>query len=612
MTTALTHPLEAWTSGFDDAQRDAYEFDGHCAALAGPGSGKTRVLAARVARLLGQRATGPRGVACVTYNNETVREMRKRLALLGSKQDRRLFIGTVHSFCLSCVVAPFSHLFREDLPVKLNVASAGQQRKALELAVGQSKVGSTADAWDLPFQQYRRTHPLRDSKDRTEDPQLALLIETYEALLHQQGLLDFDDMVIIALDLVRRQSFVRAALEARFPFLVVDEYQDLGYPLHAIVRLLMRLTGIEIFAVGDPDQSIYGFAGANPRYLRELASDPNVHCVELKMNYRCAQRIIDGSQVALAPDEPRNFTSARDDTAGELLFLECPEGLAQQASTIASQIIPDLNKAGVQNGQLAILYIDKWDAGVLAKALQAAGIKFAGERDQRYPRTPFTRWLEDVAAWCSLFPHVEDAPGIGDLLTTWTEMKTDARIAIDPELLKERAEFFTRLVQVAEKDMPMAQWLARLDVALGIEDCLVRRTCSPDDLASWKDVVERCKEGQPLCGFTMDDLARCGGRPDTVTLTTLHSSKGLEYQVVIMPGLEQGRLPRFAATSPGALAEPRRVFYVGMTRAKDAVYLLYSGWYENRYGRVFRSGPSQFVLELVSKLHAQPGIVENM
>jgi DNA helicase-2/ATP-dependent DNA helicase PcrA len=537
--------------------------------------------------------------------------MRKRLAQLGYEQDHRLFIGTVHSFCLSCVVAPFGHLFRDDLPIKLTVASTTKQRKTFELAVSQSKVGSTPDSWDLPFQQYRRTHPFRDSKNWKEEPQIALLIETYETLLHREGLLDFDDMAIIALDLLRRRPFVQKALEARFPFLVVDEYQDLGYPLHAIVRLLMRSTTIEIFAVGDPDQSIYGFAGANPKYLRDLASDPAVHQIELKMNYRCAQRIIDGSQVALALDEPHNFISARDDAIGELFFFECPAGLAQQAATIVNQIIPSLNKLGIQNGQIAILYIDKFDAGVLAKALEVAGIKFAGERDLRYPRTPLTRWLEDVAAWCSLYPHVQDTAGIDILLSTWITIKTDAGASVDSALLKEKTEFFSCLAQTARPNMPLAEWLGVLNASLGIRSCLVKRVSVPDDLTVWDDIVNQCIDGHPLSSFTVDDFARCGGRSDTVTLTTLHSSKGLEYQIVIMPGLEQGRLPGWAATSAGALSEARRVFYVGMTRAKDAVYLLYSGWNKNRYGQVFKNGPSKFVLELLYELGIKPSVVQN-
>ncbi len=610
MIIKQTNPLEVWTAGFNDEQRDAYEFDGHCAVLAGPGSGKTKVLVAKVARLLSERADGPRGVASVTYNNEAVRELRKRLAQLGHKQDRRLFIGTVHSFCLSCVVAPFGHLLRDDVPSKLAVATPGQQQKALELAVRRLKIGSTANDWSQPLQEYRRTHPFRDEKSWHEDPQLARLTEAYESILRLQGLLDFDDMVIIALDLIRNHAFVAEAIEARFPFLVVDEYQDLGSPLHSIVKVLMERTTTEIFAVGDPDQSIYGFNGANPAYLRDLADDKRVHRVNLKMNYRCAQQIIDGSQVALAPTEPRNFKSARDDTAGELIFLECREGLAQQASAVANQVIPDLNKRGVQNGQIAILYIDKFDAGVLAKALDDAGVKFAGERDQRYLRTPFTRWLEDVAGWCSSYPQVQDAPDIEDILSVWVDMKTDAGLSVDSAFLLERTQFFEALVSLCGPDTPLTDWFTRLDETLCIEECLAKRAIAPEDLAVWADIRKRCEEGQPLGDFTVDDFARCGGRPDTVTLTTLHSSKGLEYQVVIMPGLEQGRLPGYAATTRDALAEARRVFYVGMTRAKDIVYLLYSGWYENRYGRRYSNGPSRFVSELLAELGVKPELIE--
>jgi DNA helicase-2/ATP-dependent DNA helicase PcrA len=602
MTSTVTTPLDSWIEDFNPKQAEAYGFDGHCAVLAGPGSGKTRVLVAKVARLISEKASGPRGVACVTFNNEAVREMRKRLAQLGLKSGKRLFIGTVHSFCIACVVAPFGHLFREDLRQGLTVAGTHLREQALQQAIDTLGLGGRTTDWQTQFDRYRRTHPLRDSKQWSEDPDMVTLIETYEGLLHSQGLLDYDDMVLIALDLMRHHKFVRSALEARFPFLVVDEYQDLGYPLHLIVRLLMRNTDIEVFAVGDPDQSIYGFAGADPTYLRNLAQDPAVHRVELVMNYRSAQRIIDGSQVALAPEEPRNYKSARDGVDGELFFFECPGGLGQQADLIATQIIPSVQKKGVASGHIAILYIDRWDELVLSKALNDAGIKYAGERDQRYPRTPFTRWLEDVAAWCSLFPETQQGPALDDLFYSFTEMKADAGISVDPGDLSVRTEFFEALTHVAEPDMPLGEWLEQLDSLLDLESCLAARKAHPDDLADWNLIKRRCQDGEALAGFNLDDFARCGGRPDTVTLTTLHSSKGLEYEVVIMPGLEQGRLPGYAATSAGALAEARRVFYVGMTRAKDTIYLLYSGWYKDRYNRIWRNGPSQFVSELQARI----------
>ena len=444
----------------------------------------------------------------------------------------------------------------------------------------------------------------RESERWREDPELSQLVETYEDLLHSQGLLDFDDMVLIALDLIRRKQFVRSALEAKFPFLVVDEYQDLGYPLHLIVRLLMKDTNIEVFAVGDPDQSIYGFAGADPAYLRELSEDPAVHGVQLNMNYRSAQQIIDGSQVALAPEEPRDYRSSRGDVEGALIFRECTEGLDEQARQIAEQIIPTLQEKGVPGGQIAVLYIDSGDQLILSKALDEAGIKYASESDQRYPRTPFTRWLEDVAAWCSLFPNTQQGPQFDDIFRSYTEMSEQAGRPINTANLVACTTFFEALTEIAMSELPFLTWLERIDSLLNLESCLIARKAEPDDLAAWDVIKEHCKEGERLAEFSLDDFARGGGRPDTVTMTTLHSSKGLEYDVVIMPGLEEGRLPRYSAESDAALAEARRVFYVGMTRARNAIYLLYSGWYKNRFGRIFNQGPSRFVEELRAALRS--------
>ena len=590
--------LGQWISSLNAKQLEAYEADGHCAVLAGPGSGKTRVLVAKVARLISQRANGPRGVACITFNNDAVREMRKRLGELGLNPSKRLFVGTVHSFCVACIVAPFGHLFREDLATGLTVATDQQQFQILQEAVTAERINRRVEDLSNEFSVYRRTHPFKDATDWREDPETASLIETYERLLHNRGLIDFDDMVLIALDLIRQHQFVRSALEARFPFLVVDEYQDLGYPLHLMVRSLMNSTGVEVFAVGDPDQSIYGFTGADPKYLREIADYPTVKQVQLGMNYRSAQEIIDNSQVALALNPPRDYESARKDASGELRFVECANGIGEQARTIADSVIPTLEREGVAKGQIAILYIDRTDALVLTRALEDAGIQFAGERDRRYPRTPFTRWLEDVAVWCSLFPETQQGPEFKDIFHWYAEARDAAHDSIGIRNLAGRTDFFEALRSVAERNMPLDQWLCRLNDLLDLDKWLTALPADPGYISNWKEMNENCLEGGSLMAFKLDDFARCGGRADTVTLTTLHSSKGLEYEAVIIPGLEQGRLPGFRATSAGALEEARRVFYVGMTRAKDTVYLLYSGWYENRYGRRFDQGPSQFVREL--------------
>jgi DNA helicase-2/ATP-dependent DNA helicase PcrA len=123
----------------------------------------------------------------------------------------------------------------------------------------------------------------------------------------------------------------------------------------------MENTSIKIFAVGDPDQSIYGFIGADPKYLQELANDPKVKRIDLDVNYRCLQGIIDSSQVVLNSTENKSYKSARKELECEIEFVKCPNGLAEQSKRIAEKIIPTLNKEGINNDEIAVLYIDKWD-----------------------------------------------------------------------------------------------------------------------------------------------------------------------------------------------------------------------------------------------------------
>ena len=590
--------LDGWIRDLNPSQLESYNIDGHCVVLAGPGSGKTRVLVARVARLLTQRARGPRGVACITYSHEAEREMRARLRELGLNPGKRLFVGTVHGFCLACVVAPFARLFCRDLDSDLAVAGKRQQNNAFQTAFADTGLQASGGAWRRKFDAYRRTVFSADNGSLHEEPELTRLVKRYEDILQEQGLLDFDGLVRLALELIRQQEFVRLALEARFPFMVIDEYQDLGYPLHIMARELMRHTQMEVFAVGDVDQSIYGFNGADPRNLLCLAKEPEVHRIDLNINYRSATEIIDGSLIALAPNESRNFVSARAGKIGKLCSLECPKGLNQQAEIIATKLLPSFQQQGTSWDQIAILYIDKLDAPSLKHALDVAGINYAGKGDRRYPRTPFTRWLEDIAAWCSLYPETRDRPRLGELHFEYSKICEQAGLLLNPSPLSARTLFFEALKSLATPDKPLGQWLVELDNSFNLKSLLRRRGSNLDDLEDWKAIEKQCVEDGALSKFRMDDFARCRGRPDTVTLTTLHSSKGLEFEVVIMPGLEQGRIPSFRVRTDEDMAEARRIFYVGMSRAKDSLYFLYSGWYKYGSGQIRSDGPSQFLKEL--------------
>jgi DNA helicase-2/ATP-dependent DNA helicase PcrA len=590
----------------DEKQRGAYLCGDPCVVYAGPGSGKTATLTLKIMRLLNEEIKPPRGLACVTFNNEAVREYKNRLRLLGLPHRPNIFLGTIHSFCLSCVIRPFAKIFRPDLPFPLRVASEDIQFGYLQKAM--DKIGIRRQPYEFraSFDRYRRTHLDRDAKGWQNDEELAEAIETYESLLHTRNYVDFDDLILIALNLIEKQSYIRHCLSARYPWLVIDEYQDLGYPLHRIVVSLLASGSVKVFAVGDPDQSIYGFTGANPKYLQELADREGVIPIRLGLNYRSGQKIIDGAGVILAPDLPRNYRSSKGTAdPGEIYFYMRPGGLEDQAALLARDILPKLINAGYKPKEIAVLYIDRNDAVVLIKVLEEWGIPYAGERDQRYRRTPVTRWIEDMAQW-SCGVRGKEGVLFSEICDFWIGLLKNAGQKLNENNdLRLRQDFFSILIAIQNLEMFAHQWLLELDERLCLQKQLKQSAkTSPDELDAFNSMASALSEEGPLGAYNLADLAGCGANAERICLTTLHSSKGRQFDVVIIPGLEEGRLPSYSATSDEALREARRTFYVGFTRARKLVNLLYSGWYQFRQ-YTFRKGPSRFVLELQEALERQ-------
>ncbi|MFH1950152.1 MAG: ATP-dependent helicase [Pseudomonadota bacterium] len=583
-------------------QREAYLCNENCVVQAGPGSGKTATLTLKIMRLLTEKVREPMGLACVTFNNEAVLEFKDRLKLIGLPKRQNIFLGTVHSFCLSCVIGPFAKLYRPDLPVPLRVASQDIQLRCLERAM--DRVGIRRPPWEfrLPFDRYRRTNLDRTADSWDLDQEYAKTIEVYESYLRKEGYVDFDDLILIALSMIEKEPYVRRCLCARYPWFVIDEYQDLGYPLHRIVLSLLETKAIRVFAVGDPDQSIYGFTGANPKYLEELTEREDMVSVRLGLNYRSGQNIIDGAEVILAPEISRNYVSSRGkDDPGEIYFYERSRGLEDQCTFIAEQIIPQLFGAGYDAREVAILYIDRHDARVIIRSLEAAGIPYAGERDQRYRRSPLTRWIEDMAQWCC---GVRGKSGIrfSDVSAFWIRLLKNAGIVLaEGNELSVRADYFRVLTELQDPDMPVREWFSNLDDRLSLKDHIAKCEKAPDEVDAYSSMVAAFSDDGFLSDYNLSDLGGCGAYSNRVCLTTLHSSKGCQFDVVIIPGLEEGRLPSWGAKSNAALREARRTFYVGFTRARHLVYLLYSGWYQFRQN-VFRNGPSRFVIELQKAL----------
>src|SRR5882672_505927 len=191
-------------------QSAAFESVGHCVVLAGPGSGKTKTLTIKLARMLAEDVKSPRGIACITYSNECARELRRRLQDLGVEENDCVFIGTIHSFSLKNIVAPFASMAGIEIPQPIKVATQEEQRKAFEGAVTRV-LGESAKAYQfkVPIDAYRRTHLDRNATGWNEHGDFAAVITDYEMRLRRAALIDFDDMMLIGLTLVESHKWVR-------------------------------------------------------------------------------------------------------------------------------------------------------------------------------------------------------------------------------------------------------------------------------------------------------------------------------------------------------------------------------------------------------------------
>lgn len=298
---------------------------------------------------------------------------------------------------------PYSRLAGLPVPHPLTVATT-RQCEEIHKRIGNRLFGIGHPYKLLDLGRHRRVHLDRTKASWRSEEELSALAEGYEAELRRAGLVDFDDLVIFGEILVAQYDWVLPLVQAKFPVLAVDEYQDLGVALHRIVKRLAFDGGVRLFAlfaVGDADQSVYGFTGADGDLLLELADREDVEAIQLQINYRSAGRIIRASEMALG--EERGYQPRDPDRQAVIAFVERPDGLAAQAAEAVSRIIPAAlaAKPGRQLGDVAILYRDFKVGTVVADAATAAELDFIRvDNAAPYRKCALTSWIEDCAAWC--------------------------------------------------------------------------------------------------------------------------------------------------------------------------------------------------------------------
>ena len=621
--------------------------------LAGAGSGKTRVLTARIAYLIQEQGVAPQRIFAVTFTNKAAGEMRSRVATLLGADPKGLWIGTFHSLSARLLrreaaalgFGPNFTIYDQDDSesfIKRLLEQRGLSPKANPPRAIHAVISSAKNHLLLP----------EELGAQAESPLERAAADIYATLgpaLRQANAMDFDDLLLHPLTLFREHPERLAYWQQRFEHVLVDEFQDTNAAQYRLVKLLAA-QHTNLCVVGDDDQAIYGWRGADVRHMLSFQQDfPGATLIKLEQNYRSTQVILDAANGVIAENTRRlGKTLFTATPGGEPVTLLVAADERDEAEWLAAELVRRSAEADVPYEGMAILYRTNAQSRPLEEAFRFRGIPYRLVGAVSFYER---REVKDVLAYLRLianpaddeaFVRIVNVPrrGIGDaslsqLLRTATQWgrplletaRAAERIADLRPNVREAFQALARLIdelraRVADADPATA--LEQVIAAVGYGPYLadegpegIERLENVQELiagaAAWAETaVDEGDEGgatssieRYLTQAALVTSADQGtGDPTGVTLMTVHMAKGLEWPVVTLAGLEDGLFPLArAAAEPGGLEEERRLCYVGLTRAREKLYL---SWARTRYrnGRLELSESSRFLEAL------PPAVVE--
>jgi ATP-dependent DNA helicase Rep/DNA helicase-2/ATP-dependent DNA helicase PcrA len=482
-----------------EKQLQAYNSRGSCIILAGPGSGKTKVITVKIARILHEDIRGPRGVACITYSNACVKELNDRLTRLGVAGHPNLLISTVHSFCLNHLVVPFGKLAGLQIPDPLRIASNQQASEIFDNAC--KECNAPRKHWfKLSCDRLRRTVLNRTTDEwREASSKLKSTIEAYERTLLASGLVDYDGLVLAGLELIERYQWVRQVIEAKFPIVVIDEYQDLGKPLHQMIVTLLERTNVRIIGVGDPNQSIYGFSGAKPELLTEISESRFVEKIELDRNFRSHAGIVATSNRILGIRGPGITTTNR---IGEISIHKVPGGIAAQSAFALNGIIKGIliDNSTWTPGDIAFLYRSSNEGDIISQEAKKIGWNvFRADKGSIIKPSRIGTWLLEIARWCS-GSNSSDDRGITALTREWRRLCLP--FATDSQNDPFRKKFISTIFSNRNRGSSLLDWLSTIEKGF-LAEIFEKGVDLKDEEAEFLTLLNDCKPGRPLSDFTV-------------------------------------------------------------------------------------------------------------
>ena len=538
------------------------------AVVAGPGSGKTKTLISRLLYLLGERAVKPSEITAVTFTNKASEEMKNRLKGQpgGKKQEKQIHIGTFHSLC--------SQILSEN-GIAVHIADEGIQsdfaHKALE-KFGM-KVSVSRFLRELSY-----IKSGQDNYCQERDKAFTEAFGFYQELMHQAEVMDYDDLLLRVLELFSKEE--EPVSKKQFTYLLVDEFQDINPVQYQLIREWNR-EGQEIFVIGDPDQSIYGFRGSDPHCFSRLEEDyPELLKIRLEDNYRSTSEILDGalSVISRNTGETRKMHASREN--GMPIRIVTASNEKSEAIFIAKEInrliggidMLDVESHGDRDvkkvrsfSDIAVIYRTHRQAHILESCLRQEGIPYVvwGRED----------FLLDSKVRGALYffryvLHPEDTMSREMALKQiWESTEGHAK-----EQLTLLTDKYKKSVQRTKPVKLLERWAVDVDI---LESEPMKKLSDMSVLYnSMEDFLQTLTFGDE------GDIRRSGGRTflnDAVSLMTYHGSKGLEFPAVILFGTRKGLVPMEVGGKTSDIQEERRLFYVGMTRAKEELIITASG-----------------------------------
>lgn len=631
--------MQSKTMKLNPQQQAAVEYlGGALFVLAGAGSGKTRVITEKIAYMITQAGYKPHHIAAITFTNKAAKEMQERVsARLGREQTRGLTVCTFHSLGMRILREEAQHIgYKKNFSI-LDASDSARIISELLGSSGREAVFKAQHQISLWKNNLQTPEAAFQAADDEWSKQVAQVYAAYQTTLEHYQAVDFDDLIRLPTLLLQQNSDVRLKWQQRLQYLLIDECQDTNACQYALMRALVGLEG-RFTAVGDDDQSIYAWRGANMENLRRLQEDyPQIKIIKLEQNYRSTARILKVANQVIANNPklfPKTLWSQLGE--GEVVRVVACQSETHEAEFVAQQIARNKLIYGANFADFAILYRGNHQARLFEDALRSARIPYQISGGQSfYDKAE----IKDVLSYLRLLANPDDDPaflraattpkrGIGD--TTLGKLNDYAKqhecslfqaaqsmdaLATLNAKNREAVQQFVYLMQdyqaraaaddAGEVVQALLQEIGYEAYLTGAEEggkAAEIRWKNVQDLAGW--LAKKGEEGEKNLIELTQTIAlmtllegRDDGEIDAVKMSTLHASKGLEYPFVYLVGCEEGLFPHADSVEAGALEEERRLMYVGITRAKQQLTLTHC-IKRKRQGTFVFPEPSRFINEM--------------